>query len=113
MKTFKGFIKPDLSGTIPPLYKERMTYEETVDKANLLNADHFSSLTVFDERQSTLSHLPFSGIFNLSLVHSKVPTAWKQANILSIFKRNNPSEISNYRPISLLNMIGKAMEKCL
>ena len=54
---------------------------------------------------------PLSDLFNSSLAHGKVPTTWKEANITPIFKKNDPSEISNYRPISLLNTIGKVMEK--
>ena len=45
------FIKPDFSGTIPPLCKDGITYEESVDKANLLQ-------TVLDESQPTSPHLP-------------------------------------------------------
>ena len=54
---------------------------------------------------------PLSDLFNSSLEHGKVPTTWKEANITPIFKKNDPSEISNYRPILLLNTIGKVMEK--
>ena len=53
---------------------------------------------------------PLSDLFNFSLAHGKVPTTWKEANITPIFKKNDPSEISNYQPISLLNTIGKVME---
>ena len=54
---------------------------------------------------------PLSDLFNFSLAHGKVPTTWKEANITPILKKNDPSEISIYRPISLLNTIGKAVEK--
>ena len=54
---------------------------------------------------------PLSDLFIISLTHGKVPTTWEEANITTIFKKNDSSEISNYRPISLLNTIGKAMEK--
>ena len=54
---------------------------------------------------------PLGDLFNSSLEHGKVPTTWKEANITPIFKKNDPPEISNYRTISLLNTIGKVMEK--
>ena len=41
------------SGTIPPLCEGGTTYEENIDKGNLLN-DYFSSQTVLDESQNTL-----------------------------------------------------------
>ena len=49
--------------------------------------------------------------FNFSLSNSAVPTSWKEANVTPIFKKDDPSEVSNYRPISLLNTIGKVFEK--
>ena len=39
------------------------------------------------------------------------PNALKMANIKPIFKSGNQSELSNYRPISLLNSFSKIYEK--
>ena len=50
-------------------------------------------------------------LFNFSLSKGKVPSLWKQANVTPVFKKNDPSGVSNYRPISLLNTIGKVLEK--
>ena len=36
---------------------------------------------------------------------------WKQANVTPIHKKNDPSDITNYRPISLLSTVGKVLEK--
>ena len=41
----------------------------------------------------------------------KVPSIWKEANVTPIFKKDDPSIISNYRPISLLGTIGKVLDK--
>ena len=38
------------------------------------------------------------------------PTAWKEANIEPIFKKNDPSEIFNYQPNSLHHTADTAME---
>lgn len=54
---------------------------------------------------------PLCRLFNFSLSNSAVPTSWKEANVTPIFKKDDPSEVSNYRPISLLNTIGKVFEK--
>ena len=41
----------------------------------------------------------------------KVPSVWKLANVTPIHKKDDPSGVSNYRPISLLSTIGKVLEK--
>ena len=46
-----------------------------------------------------------------SLSSGNVPKIWKQANITPIYKKNNASDVSNYRPISLLSTVGKVLEK--
>ena len=56
---------------------------------------------------------PLTDLFNFSLSTGKVPSLWKQANVTPVFKKNDPSDVSNYRPISLLNTIGKVLEKII
>ena len=34
------------------------------------------------------------------------PDIWKETNVSSLFKRDDPSAVSKYRPITLLNTIG-------
>ena len=54
---------------------------------------------------------PLQDLFNFSLNKGKVPSIWKQANVTPILKKDDPSEVSNYRPISLLSTVGKVLEK--
>ena len=54
---------------------------------------------------------PLSHIFNLSLSSGKCPKALKLAKVIPIYKKDDPSLISNYRPISLLPSISKILEK--
>ena len=54
---------------------------------------------------------PFSNLFNFSLATGKVPLLWKEANVTPIFKKDDPSVVSNHRPISLLSAVGKVLEK--
>jgi hypothetical protein len=67
-----------------------------------------------------LKHLPQRAvtllvlIFNAILVTHHFPTAWKHARVISILKPGkNPALPSSYRPISLLDTIGKLFEKIL
>lgn len=56
---------------------------------------------------------PLAHYYNLILSNSTFPLSWKQANVTPIFKKSDPSTPSNYRPISLLNCLGKLMERCI
>ena len=42
-----------------------------------------------------------TALFNLSLSSGNVPDLWKTANVTPVFKKGDPSLISNYRPISI------------
>ena len=50
-------------------------------------------------------------IFNMSLLKSEFPSEWKNATIIPIFKGGNKNVVSNYRPVSLLPLPGKILEK--
>ena len=42
-----------------------------------------------------------------------LPTEWKLANIVPVYKKENKEYIENYPPISLLCLVSKVMERCL
>ena len=50
-------------------------------------------------------------VFNHSLVSGRVPSEWKSANITPIHKKKQKEPAENYRPISLLPIISKVMER--
>ncbi|XP_076034815.1 uncharacterized protein LOC143021293 [Oratosquilla oratoria] len=52
-------------------------------------------------------------IFNKSVDTGSVPTAWRQANVVPVFKKGDRSTICNYRPISLTSVIGKMLESII
>ena len=52
-----------------------------------------------------------SALFNLSLSSGSVPTDWKLSNITAVYKVGDPSLVSNYRPISLLSLPSKILER--
>ena len=52
-------------------------------------------------------------MYNLSISSSKFPKAWKQALVIPIPKVGNLSLVQNYRPISLLPLPGKILEKII
>ncbi len=50
-------------------------------------------------------------LFNLSLRTGKIPTHWKIARITPIPKGGKPEDPTNYRPISILTILSKLLEK--
>ena len=52
-------------------------------------------------------------LINLSLRSHKFPTSWKRANVIALHKKNERSDVKNYRPTSLLCCVSKVMEKCI
>jgi hypothetical protein len=56
---------------------------------------------------------PITKLFNTSLRTGKLPSEWKKANVVPVFKKGSKLEVSNYRPISLLPIISKVLERCV
>ena len=52
-------------------------------------------------------------LFNKSLRLGIFPEDWKLANIVPIFKKGKRDFVENYRPISLLPVISKVLERCV
>ena len=56
---------------------------------------------------------PLCDIFNLSLCTGVVPVQLKTAKIVPLFKKDNPEYISNYRPVALLSIFAKLLERLM
>jgi hypothetical protein len=55
----------------------------------------------------------FLHLYNTSLKTGVVPTEWKSANVVALHKKGKKSDPSNYRPISLLPICSKVLERCI
>ena len=56
---------------------------------------------------------PFSKLFSLCFRCGIQPSGWKIANVVSVHKKKARSETKNYRPVSLLSIASKVMEKII
>lgn len=45
---------------------------------------------------------PLNRLFNMIILLANAPSQWSDSNIILLYKKGNPSDISNYRPVSLL-----------
>ena len=57
--------------------------------------------------------LPLEILFRKSLNSGNVPSEWKEANVVPIFKKGSKKEPGNYRPVSLTSIVCKIMESLL
>ncbi len=53
-------------------------------------------------------------IFNASITQSSFPDCWKKSNICAVWKsKGSKSDPSNYRPISIIPILGRLLEKAV
>ena len=103
--------------TDPGLALVQVTPQEVSNELKSLNVNKAIGpdgipTAVLKECHTEISH-SLSTIFNLSLLTGTVPKAWKEANIVPIYKKGNPNLVTNYRPVSLLPVISKILEKLI
>jgi uncharacterized protein (DUF934 family) len=55
----------------------------------------------------------FAKIYNASLLTGVLPREWKHANVVVIHKKGKRTDPTNYRPISLLPVCSKILERCI
>ena len=53
---------------------------------------------------------PLSKMFNLIYNVGCIPSEWKTSNVVPIHKKDDKSDIENYRPISLISLVMKVFE---
>ena len=52
-------------------------------------------------------------LFNHSLSIGQIPREWKSADVTPIHKKDSKEDAKNYRPISLLPIVSKVLERCM
>ena len=114
----------DSSKQVPLIYvpNEKLndfviTQEEVEDSLKMLNTSKAMGPDnihprVLKEASACLAK-PLSDLFNYSLEHSVYPSSWKCANVIPIHKKSDRKIVSNYRPVSLLSIVGKVMERII
>jgi hypothetical protein len=52
-------------------------------------------------------------IVNLSIANQSFPTMWKPAKVKPLFKKEDPLSPQNYRPVAILPILSKILEKAI
>ena len=63
--------------------------------------------------QKLCVHAPVTNLFQACILNQLLPTEWKVHKIRPIFKKESPLYVENYRPISLLCILSKVLEKII
>ena len=58
-------------------------------------------------------NLPLSIIYKNYIDTGIFPDSWKKSNIIPVHKKEDKQLLKNYRPVSLLPILGKAIEKII
>ncbi len=73
--------------------------------------DVFDCDSVLVKKYANVLSTPITHLVNLSIKQCYFPSAWKSAVIAPIFKTGDPANVTNYRPISILPVVSKVIEK--
>ena len=56
---------------------------------------------------------PLTHVINLSILSGEVPSDMKSARVVPIYKKNCKTEAGNYRPVSILSVVSKILERII
>ena len=67
----------------------------------------------FIKESSSIIAGPLCHIINLSIIQGVVPDDLKSARVVPLYKKNDKTEVSNYRPVSILSIVSKVLERVM
>ena len=111
----------DFIQNLPPQHNtfhfEEIDEQAVLEKINSLKNTHRSGFdNISNKSIKHIKHLisePLTMIINQSLNRGVFPDNLKIAKVKPLFKKDDPSSFTNYRPISLLPVISKIFEKVI
>ena len=83
------------------------------------NRHYFSQLNWYwyrsqkGEKNHCIVTVTIAHIINLSLITGVVPDDLKSARVVPLFKKSDKTETGNYRPVSILNIVSKVLERVI
>ena len=82
---------------------------KSINTSKSSGLDNISSTVIKRAFETLTPQVTF--MFNLSIPGAQFPDIWKRALVVPIPKQGNLTKVQNYRPISLLPLPGKILEK--
>ena len=111
LKTFvQSKLPPEVKFEIPPVSISFV--QKQLDSLDLTKATGLDGLSAkFLRLSSSVIAVPIMKILNLSITTGIFPDSFKKAKITPCFKKGDKSDMSNYRPISVLPLLSKLLER--
>ena len=115
----------DITATLPPFVPPA---HETLRSITITQVEVMKAIKLLDINKASGPDLispillkeglyqlvyPLTKLFNLSLALKVYPDPWKMSNVTAVYKKVSPTIPNNYRPISLLSITGKLVERCI
>ena len=89
-----------------------MSENKVLGYLNKLSANKATGLdgipSCFVRDGASIKACPLSCVINLSLIQGALPDDLKSAKVVPLFKKNDRTEVGNYRPVSILTIISKS-----
>ena len=70
-----------------------------------------TALASFPDSNASIIACPLTHVIKLSLIQGVVPDDLKSARVVPLFKKSDKTEVGNYRPVSILTIISKVLER--
>ena len=83
----------------------------SLDPKKAIGLDSLSSFFLRDGAESV--SLPVLHIINISILTETVPESFKEARVVPLFKKGSKLDPGNYRPMSILNVLSKVLERAV
>ena len=101
----------------PSFAFEFVTLEETIKEVNKLSIKKASQtldipVKIVKENKDLISYFVYNN-FNNALSSLQYPNGLKYADVTPVFKKDDKSDKSNYRPISILPNLSKVYERIM
>ena len=94
---------------------EHVTESFVFKELSKLNATKSTGLdgipSKFVKDSACVLKIPITFIINMSIDSGIVPDDMKSARVSPIYKKSSPLEVGNYRPVSILNVVSKVLER--
>ena len=107
--TYEGITKPASFTLTDFTEQEVLKVLNNIETSKSSGIKDISTSVLKDALTTLPYHMTF--ILNLSIRTNLFPASWKKANIIPLPKDGDPCDVNNYRPISLLPLPGKILER--